>query len=469
MRILLIYPNIIEVPKDISLGLASVAAILKQYNHLVELIDTTFGKTDEEIKEQIKNFQPEFVCITLATNDFKYGLHIINLIKKEYLNIPVLAGGYHPTMAPLEVLENEFIDMVCIGEGDLPIRDVANMLENKKTKTNIKNIWFKTKDGKIIKNPQRNLPNLDELPIPDRTIYDYQKYIDWHNGTATFISTRGCPYPCTYCINRVQKGIYKNKGSFVRYKSVDKIIAEIKSIINKYKIKEIGFNDDIFTLDHKRTKEFCLKYKEIIGDIPFYINTRVNTVTKELFSYLAKSGCKRVNIGVETGDIKVRNEILERNMTDEGIIKTFQWAKEEGIETYSFNMVGIPFETKESIQKTIELNKKLNPTYVGCSIFTAFPGTPIYELCKKNNWLKEGYSSSYFQDTNIVHPNFTPKELKKIRDSFGFQVYKNTRPLRAYIDLIDKKLIKFAFYIKIRSFGIKMRTKYLLTKKKNIT
>ncbi|HLC86646.1 cobalamin-dependent protein [Candidatus Woesearchaeota archaeon] len=465
MRVLLIYPNIIETPKDISLGLSAVAAILKKDGHKVELVDTTFGKSDNEIMQQVKNFNPELVCSSMATNEFKYATHIIDIIREYNPNVPVIVGGYHPTMVPLEVLNLKNVDMVCVGEGDLPIAEVANMLEKKEERTDILNVWFKTKEGKIVSNSQRPLPNLDELPIPDRTIYDYQRYIDWHNGTATFISTRGCPYPCTYCINRTQKEIYKGKGAFVRYKSVDKMLLEIKEVVDNYKLKEVGFNDDTFTLNAVRVREFCEKYPKVVGNVPFYLNARVNCVSKEIFILLGKAGCKRVNMGVECGDPKIRNEILERDMSDEQIIQTFQWAREAGIETYAFNMIGLPYETKDSIQKTIELNKRINPDYTGCSIFTALPGTPLYDLCKKNSWLADEYSTSYFQDSNVIHPNFTVEELKKYRDSFGFEVYKYTRPVRAYMDLVDKSLIKFSSYVRLRSFLVEKGMKKIMNKR----
>lgn len=462
MKILLIYPNIIESPKEISAGLASVGAVLKEDGHMVRLLDTTFGnRSDEIIMQQVNAFKPEMVCITVATNDFKFGIHILDVIREQYPTVPTIVGGIHATVAPEEVISQKNVDMVCVGEGDLPIRDVARMIAKGVKRTDILNIWFK-KNGKIISNLQRPLPNLDELPIPDRGLFDFQKYIDWHGGQATIISTRGCPYPCTYCVNRKQKEIYKGSGSFVRYKSVDKLLAEIKGIKENYKVKEILFNDDTFTLDPRRIKEFCEKYPVIIGKLPFIINGRVNTVNRDMLMMLAKAGCERINMGVECGNEWIRNKILERDMTDEQIINTFHWAKEAGIETYAFNIIGLPYETRENIQETIELNRKINPDFIGVSIFTAFPGTPLYDLCKKEGWLAEGYSTSYFQDTNVRHPNFTIEELKKIRDNFGFEVYRKTKPLRAYVDLIDKKMTKYHAYMRLRSMLIAAGFKKIL-------
>ncbi len=448
MKILLVYPNIVESPKDISTGIAYLSAILKQNNHETALIDASFGITDKEIIEKAKKFNPDLVAITTATNDLEYAKHIANLLKKT-LKTPILAGGYHPTLAPEETIQ--YFDMICIGEGEHAILELAN---NPK-KTNIKNIWFK-KGNKIIKNPTRPLiENLDSLPFPDREIYNYKKFLEWNHNTATFITTRGCPFQCTYCINHALQKLYQGKGTYVRFRSVDNLLKEMKQVIEKYKPTSIEFYDDTFTLNKERIDEFCEKYPKEIN-LPFTINARVNAVDKETLLKLKKAGLTRVSIGVESGDPSITNEILKRNMTNEQIIKTFRWAKQAGIKTYSFNMIGIPFETKESIKKTIKLNQKIRPDYIGVSIFNAYKGTELYDICKKNGWLINKTSTSYFQDTNVKHPNFTIKQLRRIRKSFGFKVFLPYNPIRAFIDLFDRSFSSFPYYTFVRSKIIKV-------------
>jgi len=153
---------------------------------------------------------------------------------------------------------------------------------------------------------------------------------------------------------------------------------------------------------------------------------------------------------------------LKRNQTEEQIINTFRWAKEAKLKTYSFNMIGVPYEDMNSIKRTINLNRKIKPDYVGVSIFNAFKGTKLYSLCQKNGWLVNRTSSSYFQSTNVRHPNFRLKKLKKIRDRFGFEVYKVYDKKRAYIDLIDKKMTKVPAYTKLRSLLIEKGIKRLI-------
>jgi len=203
-------------------------------------------------------------------------------------------------------------------------------------------------------------------------------------------------------------------------------------------------------LDKERVREFCERYPKEIG-IPFNLNVRVNAVDFDLFRLLKKAGCTRVSIGIETGDENIRNKILKRNMSDKQIIDTFLAAKKAGLKTYSFNMVGIPYETKKSIKKTIDLNKKCKPDYVGVSIFNVFKGTEVYDLCNKKGWIRDNYSQSYFRDSNVKHPNFSVKELRKIRNSFGFRVFLGYKPFRAIADLIDRNFSQIDYYILIRS------------------
>lgn len=455
MKILLIYPNIVESPKDISIGLGIISSILKNNNHEVELIDTTFKKpSKEEIISKVKAFEPELIAISAATNNLRYAKSIAKLIKDNF-KVEIVFGGYHPTVAPQDLIELPFVDTVVIGEGEETILELAN----NKPKIRIKGIWYK-RNKFIIKNPLRKLKdNLDELPFPDRNIFNYQQYIDRNRGLATFITSRGCPFQCSYCINKVLMN--KFTGKYVRFRSPENIIKEIKEVTTKYKVKEIEFYDDTFTLNKENIKEFCELYKKEIN-IPFNINARVNAVDKETFQELKKAGCIRVSIGIESGDEHIRNIILKRNMTNEQIKQTFQDAKEAGLKTYSFNMIGIPEETKETINKTIELNQEIQPDFVGVSIFNAFKGTELYDYSKKHNLLNETNATSYFQSTNIKHPNFTIEELKNIRDTFGFKVYKKSKPLRAYIDLLDKRLTKYETFTKLRSKLIKLGAKKIL-------
>jgi len=462
MKVLLVYPNITDYPIDISTGLASISSFLKKNNQNVSLLDLTFNKSFSRIKKFIKDFNPDIIGIPIASNDYDFTVKTACFIKK-ITNAPIVCGSYYATIYPENVLSEECFDIAVIGEGEQTFLEVIYAMENNKSLSGINGIYYKN-GNKIFKNPLRSYAkNINDFPFPDKEIFNYGKYLNYNRGLATFISSLGCPYECSYCINHIFINKF-GKTNYIRYKSVDYLINEIKSVIKNHRVREIEFYDETFTFKKNRVKEFCSVYKKEIG-LSFYINARVDTIDEEILFYLKDAGCVRLSMGIETGDSYVRNNILKRNQSDEKIIEAFKLVKKTGLLSHSYNMIGIPYETKESITKTIEINKICKPDFLAVSIFNAYPGTEIYEICKNNGWLKNEKGMSYFQTTNINHPNFTLKELKKIRDSFGYHVFKVSNYKRAVIDLIDKKMLKYKPYVFLRSNLIQCGIKGILFKK----
>lgn len=462
MKILFIYPNITDYPIDISFGLAALSAYLRKAGHEIILYDCTFGYRKKQLEVVIKTNKPKIIGIPVASNDFSFTIEICSFIKT-ITNIPVVAGGFHATMAPEDIMDNDCFDFAVVGEGEQPLLELIECIESGDCGNQIKSIqgiWYRA-GGVIHKNILRtHQQDINSLPFPDRELFDFNRYVNINRSLATFISSYGCPFECSYCINKALLGKYGVNKS-VRYKTVDYIIHEISSTISKHQIREIEFYDDTFTLNKQRLDEFCKVYPKKIG-LPFYINSRVDVLTKDVISELKNAGCERISMGIETGDEFVRNKICRRNQSDSQIIETFALVKESGMKTLSYNMVGIPYETKDSIEKTIILNQKCRPDFIAVSIFNAYKGTEIYELCKNKGWLRHENGMGYFQTSNINHPNFTIQELKTIRNRFGYLVFKNQSLKRAIIDLVDKKMLNFRAYQHCRSYMIKHGIKKLL-------
>jgi anaerobic magnesium-protoporphyrin IX monomethyl ester cyclase len=462
VRVLLIYPNITDYPIDISYGLAAISSALKNSDHTVKLMDCTFSYDKDNIELLINDFSPHIVGIPVASNDFHFAVEICKSIKA-LTDVTIVAGGYHTTMAPEDIMEENCFDIAVIGEGEeslIAIVEAKMSGEFIKKLYEIDGIWFRN-NGEVVKNSLRPLNNdINKLSFPDKSLFDYQRYININRGLATFITSYGCPFKCSYCINKVLMDKFGTTG-FVRYKSIDYLIDEIKSVISKFKVREIEFYDDTFTINKERIQQFCKIYPKEIG-LPFYINSRVDTLNREVIQNLKEAGCMRISMGIETGDNYVRNEILQRNQSDDQIIETFKMVRNAGMKTLSYSMVGIPYETSMSIEQTIELNRKCRPDFIAISIFNAYKGTGIYDVCKKNGWLNHDKGLAYFQTSNINHPNFSINELKRIRDRFGYDVFKDYNYKRAVIDLIDKKMLTNRWYQKGRSYLIKHGIKKFL-------
>jgi radical SAM superfamily enzyme YgiQ (UPF0313 family) len=272
----------------------------------------------------------------------------------------------------------------------------------------------------------------------------------------TFIFSRGCPYNCSYCCNNALQRIYKDKGKQIRFRSVDKAIEEIRTFLRAYKVNHIGFDDDSFTKKRGWLREFCDKYAASKEFPPFACNTRPELFDEETASLLEKAGCYRVNIGIESGSEDLRKRVLNRNMTDKDIIRSFELAKKHRFLTHSFNIIGFPKETKRDFDKTIELNRKVQPDYLQLSMFYPYPGTPLGDMARENGYVSDKDIYSYFQDTIMELPGFSRRQILWTSIFFRFNVYKFSKPQKAIACLVSDVLkfleIRIGFINKITSF-----------------
>jgi len=412
MKILFIFPI---PPKkyvfvDFQQGIGILSALLKQAGHETSLL--VIDNLDKKrISKKIKKFNPDIISLSFTTDQRNITKDIVNYIHNKY-NLFVLVGGVHPTICPNDVIKFKGVDAICIGEGEGALIEFVKALENKKDYSKIKNIWVK-KNGEIIKNSIRPLiQNLDSLPFADRELFDYQKLLNIDHR-ADFTAGRGCPYQCSYCINHQLIKLYKDKGKYIRIRSVDNVFDEISQVLNKYKnIESICFQDDTFTINKKWLKEFCEKYPKKFK-LPLICNTRANLIDEETVDILKKARCTEIRMGVEHGNEYIRNNIMRRNMCNDEIINAFRIVKKAGIKAWAFNMIGLPFETEETIKETIELNKKIKPNKVFISIFYPYPSTELYDLCKKNKWLTNINVNTYFEPISTINqPTISKKKIE---------------------------------------------------------
>ncbi len=431
MNVLFVNPNINGLPY-INFGIAYLSAVLKHVGHSTGIIDITFGYDRKKILPQAKKFNPDIICVSSKSTEYPTALEIGKVLKS--LDVPMFCGGVHATVAPLDVLS--FFDGAAIGEGEHSLLELVNRIEDGNSYFDTPGFWFK-KNGAIIKNDVLPLiDDLDTLPHPDREIFDYAKYLEARDGEADFLLSRGCPFNCTYCINHKLQKLYRGKGRYTRFHSIPYALDEIKYVLAKFKVKGIKFEDDTFNADHRRLEGLGRAYKNEIV-LPFECNLRADLCTREMFTHLKDAGCRKVNIGVEAGSELIRKNVLHRNITDEQMINAFKWAKEAGIHTMSFNMVGLPHETREDIYMTIELNKNLGADSIQASVFVPFPGTELFELCESKGWIDKGKSTtSYYTGTTTRYPHITQEELMQLRKWFPYYCYRDKSLAKASLLLL---------------------------------
>lgn len=432
-------------------GLAHLFSVLEYGGHQVSLHHIKKEPKAKEILTIVGREKPDFVGFTVMSNQIEYVKKWSKWIKEEY-DIPIICGGVHATLNPEELLNTDFIDKVCVGEGEQAF--IYN------------SFWIK-RNGYIERGkPHRLIENLDELPFPDYDLFDCSQMLKARNGNFAVIVSRGCPFDCSYCSNHALRERQKGLGKYFRYRSVDNVMRQLEMLIDKYPIRSFSFADDIFGINKEWVLEFCDKYPQEIG-LPFECNLRAETATKELLQILKGANCVKVEMGIESGCSWMRREILNRKMSNNQIIKAFGNARKLGIKTRAYNMIGLPYETPEMVRETINLNKEANPDQVAVFYFYPFKGTKLYDVCKKEGFIGDRQATSYVAESILDLPTITRKELGELYNEFYW--YMISLEIQSYqfvirnlfkvvgivvMYLTGKNGIRIIRYLYIRLFGV---------------
>jgi len=436
MKVLLINPSQYSVyggmysPDYPPLGLGYIGAVLENANHKVKIIDIDADRiTKEKLINILKSFNPSIVGITATTPTFNNAKIIAKVVKKS-IGVPVILGGIHATIAPKNCISSKYIDFVVRGEGENTIVELIDELEkNKNNFSKIDGLVFK-KNKKIIYNKPRELiKNLDLIPFPARHLFNHQKYTYpdalYHPATP-IITSRGCPGLCTYCCTKL---IFSR---LPRFRSAKNVVDEIEFLVEKYRVKEIHIWDDNFTLAKKRVFEIYDEIKRRHLDLAFAFpnGMRVDQVNYQILKTLKKMGTHTIAFGVESGNQRILNRI-KKGITLAQIKKAFRLAKSLKIDTWAFFMMGLPSETNQTINDTIDFAKKIDPDVAKFHILTPFPGTEVFEEFFKNGFIIETNHSKYGIHTPPVHrlQNVNETSLVLLQKKAYMKFYFNSKKI----------------------------------------
>lgn len=352
-------------------GIMSISALLKQRGHTTRVVASDPSAVSRLLEEDP---QPTVLAYSTPTPCVAYYLQVNRKVKKRFPGVRALFGGPHPTFFP-EMIEQDGVDGVCRGEGEYAMLEMLDAMDRGEPGSGLQNWWVKD-NGQIHRNEVRPLiEDLDELPIPDHGLFEAS--MGGNPLQAIVMTSRGCPYRCTYCYNHVYRKIYKGKGQTVRRRGVDAVLAELRHI-RESGYRFVRFMDDLFILSAPWIREFTPRYREAIG-LPFSCLVRADCVTAEIASLLKQAGCYRVSMGVECGNDRVRNEILKRNMKREEILRAAGVLRSAGIKIVTQNILGIPGGSFETDWETLKLNVECRPNHASVSLLQPFPRTEIYE------------------------------------------------------------------------------------------
>ncbi|MBT5470458.1 MAG: B12-binding domain-containing radical SAM protein [Nitrospina sp.] len=462
IKVLFIYPNTFGMnmlPPAISL----FSAILRKQGHEVALFDATYYAIDygvdsdgikaerlnvvpfdlgargikmrttdwrEDLDSQINSFCPDLIALSTTEDMWNLGLKMLTQVK-DYIsqnNIPVLAGGVFPTFAPEIVIQESIIDMVCVGEGENALVDLCEKIEKGQSYEDVTNLWIKQKNGSIKKNPISNPVDVDEAPILDMSLFEEQRLYrpmagKWYKMMPVE-TIRGCPYKCTFCNSPDQITMYKeNNGSnFFRKKSISLVYNELKHFKEDLGVEYNYFWADTFLAwSPDEFEEFCEMYKDI--GLPFWMQTRPETVSDYKIKKLADVGLHRISFGIEHGNEGFRKKLLERHWKNKDIIEALKIPHRHGVQFSLNNITGFPTETRELAMDTVELNRNIDSDNQNLYSYVPFHGTPLRKLCEDTGLVApETITKALTDKPMLIMPQYPQHEIEGLIKCFTLYV-----------------------------------------------
>jgi radical SAM superfamily enzyme YgiQ (UPF0313 family) len=324
-----------------------------------------------------------------------------------------ILGGPHLTLEPDESMQRPEVDLVVRGEGEDALIEILRVLEavsgqrsavSDARLRNIPGLSWRDATGRVMHNLDRPLrSDLDNIPLPAYQLFKIERYtnlnpltdgLDPHARAYTIVTSRGCPYKCTYCSKPIT-------GDTWRGRSVENVVKEWRLLVKDFRATEIGITDDIWNLDLRRAKELCRAIiDEGLNTVPWVTihGMKVNHADLELFQLMKQAGCKRVGFGVESGDEHILKRVVRKSQTLDQVRAAFKNAKAAGLQTMGFFIYGMPGETEATMEKTTRLALELDPDLANFMIAAPFPGTELWKLIEK-----EGILFSHTWDDYAIH------------------------------------------------------------------
>ncbi|OGX23499.1 MAG: hypothetical protein A2Y03_04965 [Omnitrophica WOR_2 bacterium GWF2_38_59] len=459
-KVLLVYPNL-SLMKIPSLAIALFTAILRKEKYQVDLFDASnyislkdedhddrrmgsfqYRKLDkklinwnvktnltEDFVEKVKEFYPDIIIMSVVEDTFQQGIELLCLI--EEFKIPNIIGGVFPTMAPEEAIKPECVNMVSIGEGEITIKKVCEHIRKGESCEGIPNVWFKREDGTVAKSKLEKLVDINDT-LPDYSLFEEDKFLRPWGGkiykTIAIESVRGCPYECTFCNSPMHNKLAVDAGekTFVRNKKISVLENEIKILSKNVQPEFFMFVDDTFlTRPEKEFYKWCEMYNKY--KIPFWMNTRVESVTKKKLEALKNAGCQRISFSLEQGNEEYRKKHLKKQFSNKMFLEKAIIASQCKIPFSIDVLIGLPHETRDLVFDTIEVVRQV-PSYdaLTVNIFTPYRGTELRDVVVNNGWLDKNIFPSGISGSSLLKmpkPYLQPTEIDGLFRTFSFYAF----------------------------------------------
>lgn len=460
MKVLFLYPNLHGM-NMLPPAIALLATLIKQRGHTVDLFDSTNHRipgeewfdsdkekeknlnvrpydstildeavkpTDvfEDFEAKVRSFQPDLIAMSCTEDIFPVGINLLKRVRS--LKIPTIVGGVFATFAPELALSYDEIDMVCKGEGEYSFTELCDRMDAGRPYDNIPGIWVKLPDGRIKSNAMGAIVDVDAVPLLDFSLFDQNRFYRPMQGKVRRMlpveTHRGCPYTCAFCNSPSQNTLYREeKGvKFFRKRSMKKVREELEHYIKNYQADSFYFwADTFFAYTEKEFDEFCEMYSDI--KLPFWCQTRAETVTEERIRKLQKVGLMRMAFGLEHGNQEFRRRVVQRHLSNQLMIDAFAIVNKVGVHYSVNNIIGFPTETRELAMDTVELNRHIRADSVNAYSFSPFHGTPLRKMAEELGYIKPGTLVRSLTKSSALHmPQFPPDQIEGLRRCFVMYV-----------------------------------------------
>jgi anaerobic magnesium-protoporphyrin IX monomethyl ester cyclase len=458
VKALLVHPhgsNWMGSGKDIStifnlmppIGLLSIAAYLEKTGIEVEVMDC-YGApaTIEQHATDILARHPDVVGFSCTTSSFLEGYAIAERVKEQRPGIRIVFGGAHACTSGPSLLDSfAAVDFLVIGEGEVTFAELVS--SGFRNVAAIPGIGFRRDGLGELSSVRENIPDLDALPFPayhllpdfprryNLPLFSYPKA-----PNTSIISSRGCPYQCSYCDRSVfSRGF--------RFNSPEYIVEHLRYLEKDFGIRHVFFYDDLFTFDRSRVERFCTLMEEKRVRVSYNCIARLEHVDEELLSLLKRSGCWQVNFGIESGDPDILSKHRKLYELDQ-VGKKLKMVKDAGMRVKGLFMMGFPGESEESIQRTIRYALSLPLDEINVTKFTPFPGAPIYRTIRDFGEFSEDWPSMNCMNFVFVPEGMTRERLEELYDQFISRFYRRSRIHWGYTKMLWKSPHSIAVFLR---------------------
>jgi len=442
-----------------SLSLEALSAFLKEKGHRVTLafdpslfddanyfhipVLHRFLDDRKGLIRRIADSKPDLIGFSVFTDNFSWALTVARQLKSN-LDVPIIFGGIYASACPENVIDQDCVDMVCAGEGEYPLLEILNNMQQKVTDYGVKNIWFKKPDRSVIKNPVRPLVDLDSLPFLDKALFENEINIQRMYMTMT---ARGCSFACSYCSHNFLAKFHGQRDT--RRRSVDSVIQELCIMKKRYSFREVGFYDSILTVNKPWTLKLLERYKNEIK-VPFRAISHPLCIDEDIASALKRAGCFRVQFGVQSFNEQTKCDVLYRPEKNEQILRSFDICDKVKLRYSCDHMFGLPGESeKEQILAAKMYRNFKNRVRITCFWTTYFPKTDLVDIAYSKGLLDKNDIAAINRGES---PCYIAGSHGYLKNKEMLQIFKNYEILFRAMPILPSRIIDFIIKYRLQRF-----------------